>query len=78
MQAPKKDTRPKLPYLYARRMKAMMSQREYAQTLGIAASTLNRIEQGEPVNYVTVRKIAKALTISTDQLLKEDPTETSS
>lgn len=64
-----------LPHLRAWRMKKLMAQGELAETSGLARATIARAERGdEIVSFVNVRKLARALGISTDELLAQPPT----
>lgn len=60
-----------LPYLKAWRVKRLMAQAEVAEKSGMSRSAITRAEQGDAaVNYANIRKIAAALGISTDELLR--------
>ena len=44
------------------RIKAVLSQEDLARLANISAATVNRLEQGKQrPNFVTIRKLAKAL-----------------
>ena len=60
-----------LPYLRAWRMRKFMSQVELVEGSGLARATVARAEKGdEVVSYPNIRKLAAALGISPDDLLR--------
>jgi transcriptional regulator with XRE-family HTH domain len=63
-----------LPYLKAWRIRKLLGQSELAEKSGLAKSTIARAERGdEVVGFANIRKLAKALRISTDDLLQKHP-----
>jgi transcriptional regulator with XRE-family HTH domain len=63
-----------LPYLKAWRIRKLLGQNELAEKSGLAKSTIARAERGdEVVGFANIRKLAKALRISTDDLLQKHP-----
>jgi transcriptional regulator with XRE-family HTH domain len=59
-----------LPHLRAWRDRKLLTQDELAEQSGVGRSTIARAEKGdEAVNYTNIRKLAKALNISPDELL---------
>jgi transcriptional regulator with XRE-family HTH domain len=67
-------TRVTLPYLRAWRLKRLLSQGELAEMGHVAKSTLARLEKGDQSAILrTVGKLAKALDITREQLVREDP-----
>lgn len=63
-----------LPYLKAWRIKQLMTQAELVAKSGLARATVVRAETGtEAVRFANIRKLAEALGISTDELLRRDP-----
>lgn len=60
-----------LPYLKEWRMRKLMGQNELATRSGLARATIARAEKGdEVVNFANIRKLAEALGISPDDLLR--------
>jgi DNA-binding XRE family transcriptional regulator len=72
-------TRPRglaLRHLKAWRDLRLMAQAELAEKSGMSRSAITRAEKGdEPVNLANIRRIAKALKITTDELLYTSPEE---
>jgi transcriptional regulator with XRE-family HTH domain len=63
-----------VPYLKAWRMQKLLGQSELAEKSGLAKSTIARAERGdEVVGFANIRKLAKALGISSDDLLHKQP-----
>lgn len=63
-----------LPFLRAWRMRMAMSQGELVQRTGLARSTVARAETGkEIVSFPNIRKLATALSITPEQLMRIDP-----
>lgn len=61
-----------LPYLKAWRVKKLIGQSELADIAGLARATVTRAERGdEVVSFANIRKLAEALGISAEALLKE-------
>ncbi len=51
------------------RTKATLSQRDLAELSGVAAATINRLENDmQKPNFKTIRKLAKALRVKPDQI----------
>jgi transcriptional regulator with XRE-family HTH domain len=60
-----------LPYLKAWRIKKFIGQGELADMAKLARATVTRAERGdEVVSFANIRKLAEALGITPDQLLK--------
>ncbi len=57
-----------VPRLAEWRDRKLMTQEELAQAAGVSRVTVNRAERGERVSYETVRGLASALGVSTDDL----------
>jgi len=63
-----------LPYLRAWRIRKAMSQGELIERTRLARSTVARAETGkEVVSFPNIRKIADALGITPEQLMRVDP-----
>ncbi len=63
-----------IPHLKAWRLHRLMNHKELAEASKVTEQTIYRLERaGQPANMLTVRKIAKALGISYEQLLSEEP-----
>jgi transcriptional regulator with XRE-family HTH domain len=59
--------------LKAARRRALLGQVELAERIGVAASTINRIETGHQTPRLsTVRKLAEALHVTPDELVAWD------
>ncbi len=64
----------KLPYLAAWREYRLMSGVELARKADVGRSTVARAEGGdEVVSWLNIRKLAKALDMTAEQLLNEEP-----
>ena len=62
-----------LPRLAEWRWRRALSQREVATRAGLAAATVNRVENGlQPARPSTVRKLADALGVTPDDLMGPD------
>ena len=61
-----------LPGLRAWRMARFLTQEELALRAGISRPTLSRAEQGKPIYWASVRRIAAALRVR-PELLLHDP-----
>lgn len=48
-------------------------QKELAEKSGITETTISRLENGEPARIDTIAKLADALGISREQLIREEP-----
>lgn len=63
-----------LPYLRAWRIRLAIGQNELVERSGLARSTVARAETGkEVVSFPNIRKLAEALGITPEQLIREDP-----
>ncbi len=68
------QTRVGLEHLRAWRVWKGLSQAELAKIAGVAKATITNLETGKTTaNFTTVGKLAKALVISREQLLHEEP-----
>jgi transcriptional regulator with XRE-family HTH domain len=69
--------RVELPYLLAWRVWRGLSQGELHQRSGVSINTLSRLENGKgAANFATIGKLATALGISREDLMRKDPTAT--
>ena len=59
---------PTLPRLKAYRERAMLSQRALAAKAKVSQPTVPRAERGDPVTFVTARKLARALRVTPQAL----------
>jgi transcriptional regulator with XRE-family HTH domain len=65
-----------LPYLKAWRIEKLMTQAELVERSGVGRATVVRAERGdEAISFANIRKLAEALGISTDELLRTKPKE---
>lgn len=64
-----------LPYLRAWRNSKYLMQKELADKSGVTETTISRLENGEPARIDTIAKLAAALGVSREQLIKEAPKE---
>lgn len=63
-----------IPYLKAWRLYRVMSAKDLAVKAKMTEQTIYRLERpGQLANILTVRKLARALEISYEQLLHEEP-----
>lgn len=63
-----------IPHLKAWRLYRVKSAKELALATGVSEQTIHRLERpGERANTLTARKLARALDVSYEQLLSEDP-----
>jgi transcriptional regulator with XRE-family HTH domain len=63
-----------LPYLKVWRMRKLIGQSELADMIGLARATVTRAERGdEVVSFANIRKLAEALGISANELLRRPP-----
>jgi len=62
----------RVPKLFARRRNAMLSQQELADRAGVDRRTVAHGERGGELRYASVRKLAAALGITTQQLRGDD------
>ena len=53
------------------REQRVMSQRDLAARAGVSPTTVIRAEKGEPMRYLTVRKLAEALGVEPSALVSE-------
>ena len=68
-------TRVTLPYLHEWREKRLLTQAELSQRSGVAKSTIVRLERGDQTAILsTVSRLADALGISREQLVRTRPT----
>jgi transcriptional regulator with XRE-family HTH domain len=65
-----------LPHLRAWRVHALLSQHELAAKADVGSATIARLETGRRANYLTVQRLANALTITPRQLMRNLPDET--
>jgi transcriptional regulator with XRE-family HTH domain len=64
----------RIPYLQAWRFKLLISQNELATKVGLASTTLSKIENGKShASFLTIRRIAAELGISPTDLLETNP-----
>ena len=52
------------------RKDALLSQRDLAKKAGVSQTTVVHAEQGQDVRFVTARRLAAALDVPADELLK--------
>lgn len=62
-----------LPYLRAWREWRGLSQRELARLAKTGVATISRIENGGVARFETLGDLAKALKVTREQLLREEP-----
>ena len=63
-----------IPYLKAWRLSRLMNHKELAEAAKVTEQTIYRLERtGQQANMLTVHKLAKALGVSYEQLLSEEP-----
>lgn len=63
-----------VPHLRAWRIHRLMSHKELAQAARVSEQTIYRLEHtAERANDLTAHKLARALGVSYEQLLNEDP-----
>lgn len=62
-----------LPYLRAWREQRIMTQGELAERAGITSATISRIENGAGAKLRTIARLADALGISREQLIRSQP-----
>jgi transcriptional regulator with XRE-family HTH domain len=62
----------KLPGLKRERERRLILQKELASQSGTPAQTISRIENGRPARLETARRIAQALDVSLDELLRSN------
>jgi transcriptional regulator with XRE-family HTH domain len=53
------------------RLRSLLTQRELADKAGVSRGTVVRIEDGQPANVATVRKLAEALGVTAGDLTGE-------
>ncbi len=61
---------PILSRLRELREDALLSQRDLAERAGVSQTTIVHAEQGRDVRFVTVRKLAEALGVPAEELVK--------
>jgi DNA-binding XRE family transcriptional regulator len=70
------DKRQTIPNLRAWRLYRLLKQGELAKAAGLGEQTIFRLERpGERANELTIHKIARALGVTVQQLLQEQPPE---
>jgi transcriptional regulator with XRE-family HTH domain len=62
-----------LPYLRAWRIHRALGQAELAEAAGTSRGTIVRAESGGVVSFANMRALAKALTVTVEQLVSEAP-----
>jgi transcriptional regulator with XRE-family HTH domain len=62
-----------VPYLRAWRLRATLKQEELADRADVSRPTIQRGERGETLSIDNIRKLAKALGITVEQLRFEEP-----
>lgn len=62
-----------LPYLRAWREWRGMSQEELSRVAEVTAATISRLENGAVARFGTIAKLATALQITREQLMRSDP-----
>lgn len=62
-----------LPHLRAWRVKALMTQAQLAKAAGVDTWTVGRAEAGKSVAPLTVERLARALGISSKDLIAKEP-----
>jgi transcriptional regulator with XRE-family HTH domain len=60
-----------IPGLKAARVRKLLTQEQLAETAGLGRSTLARIEAGAPAALRTVRRLAEALGVNPEVLMRE-------
>ncbi len=64
-----------LPYLRFWREKYFLTQTELGKKAGVAYATISRIENGAGAKMNTIAKLATALGITREQLIRTNPAE---
>ena len=54
------------------RQRRLLTQEELAEKAGVGVATIARIEAGQGARISTLRKLARALDVTADELLGED------
>ena len=62
-----------LPYLRAWRERRGMSQEELSRLAEVTPATISRLENGAIARFGTIAKLATALQITREQLMRSDP-----
>lgn len=62
-----------LPYLRQWRERSYLTQTELGEKAGVAYATISRIENGAGAKIQTIRKLADALGITREQLIRLQP-----
>lgn len=62
-----------VPYLRAWRIEKALNQVQVAEKSGLARSTIISAEGGEIVRFTSIQRLAEALGITVEQLLRVDP-----
>ena len=65
----------KLPYLRAWREWRALKQEELAKLAGITETTISRVENGMPARIDTIGKLADALKVERERLIRAQPSE---
>ena len=60
-----------LPGLKPARLRRFVSQEQLAKEAGVTEATVVRIEKGQPARLSTIRKLATALGVAPEDLVKE-------
>jgi DNA-binding XRE family transcriptional regulator len=64
-----------VPYLRAWRIWCVLTQADLAELAGINKFTIARAEAGHRIDFANIHKLATALGITVQQLLREDPSQ---
>jgi len=70
---PSRPTITPTPALRYWREQRRLSQRELAERLGVNRTTVARVERGLPADRETIRRLAEALAVTPDDLIREPP-----
>ena len=62
----------KVPRLRALRQQRVLSQEELAKKAGVSPTTVNSVEGGADARYVTIRRLAEALGVPAEDLVKPE------
>lgn len=65
-----------VPYLRAWRISYALSQSDLSERSGVSKPAIIRAEGGARLSFTNIRKVAESLSISVQQLLREDPNGT--
>ena len=61
-----------LPSLKRIRLKRLSSQADLAAATDLTETTISRIEHGHPARLSTIRKLARALWVEPEELMKDE------